>query len=788
MDPRNFVLQISKDKEFKEIDICVKTEMNMYTALAPFPEGTTYYWRVGSSLKGSESVEWSKVFNFTIPQDAQIWDRTILKNPNFGDHPRLLFRKGEYLNLKELAYDSPIFTEQMVQAAEEMVRHKWWDCWPRNDAEVDEFTKSKSGSNKVLWNLTRKLTQTAFVYLVTEDEKYSNVIDIWTRIAAYPRGGPASPEGMGNGYAEAEDNTSITEYIALVYDWFYDKLTQQQRKIFETSLEWRISAFMYDFRWGGAIYTDGKDNPKLSPHSIALGGYGHNWEGMLATFPAAIVLYEKSDIAKRYFHWVANYLIAVGEACSQGDGYGLGAHYSQSHMKWLIYQLLYLNKALPGLELRKNPLYHKYADFFIGLVPVGMTNSHFGRLSQHGAGIMMRNEMFGLLAYLLEDGEVLSNWEAIKETHYLPVWRQWIHVAAPLQISEDLKPAHSTKKTYLHPLTGYVMAHAFNPSEKIAYEEGVGVIFCAKPSRTDEYNNDNTFQMYAYGQNLNFGGHSGDENPYGHQTIAHNTIMVDGIGQGNTEDSERNGFRSLLLAYKEDSGYVYWMGDATNTYPKKISEEKLKGWAAVTQIAIDSNAIGERGVPKLERFRRHMLFMRDKYLLIFDDLKTEKGHASQFSWRYRILPDCNLTYDKQGGISYDIGNVEVQIEHIAFPSDLTYNDLKLRDQFKNPITGYDFYDNDFVKKDMENPRYHKMMANHNLWVTTKEPKENHHFFTVIYPVKPGSDSPRIIRLDDYTVKVENQEEVDVISFDVNTKHPANLVIDLKSLQFPIVID
>ncbi len=788
IDPYLFHFQIADNKDFTNPIVDVKTEVNVYNELAPFPEGKTYYWRVGYIPKGkTEPSEWSKTFSFNIPEGTPKWDRSVLKEPDFGGHPRLLFKKDQLPELRKIVVEEPVY-KNMVEVANKITQDKWWNNWPKNDRTVPEFTMYKGEEqNKYLWNKTRELTQTAFVYLVTQDEKYKNILDIWTTIASYPKGGPASPEGMGNGYAESEDNTSITEYIACVYDWFYDKLTPGQRKIFENSLEWRLKSWMYDYRWGGSFYTNGIENPKLGRASIFIAGSGHSWEGTMDTFPAAIAMYEKSEIARRYFHWISNYLISVGELIAENGGYDLGAHYGQSHMKWLVYQLMYLKGALPSLHLGENPLYRQYADFFIGLVPVGMEYSHFGRIAQHGAGMEHRKEIFDLLAYLTGDGDILYNWDNI-DIKANERWRQWVHAAAPLEFSGKLEPVPSEKTKYVFPASGFVMVHEYSPSEKKAFKDGVGVMFCSRPNRGDEYNNENTFQMYAYGQYLNYGGHSGDENPFGFQTIAHNTIMVDGLGQTITEQSREQGYRAVLMAYENGDNFSYWMGDATAAYPRhdEYAYDFNSGWAAKTQINYDSSLFGPKGAPKLERFRRHMLFMRNKYLIIYDDLKTDPTRPSQFSWRYRVLNEGNPNYDASNGLlSYKLGDVKVFLKQVAYADSLDYLDLKDKDQFKNPITGMDYLKNKWVALDMKEPRYNKNICKDNYWFTTKNPESNFHFLVVIYPVKPGTEDPVITRMDDNTVKVEKDGETDIVSFDINTKIPTTIKVDLNELRAPI---
>jgi hypothetical protein len=415
-----------------------------------------------------------------------------------------------------------------------------------------------------------------------------------------------------------------------------------------------------------------------------------------------------------------------------------------------------------------------------------MEYSHFGRISQHGAGMMHRMEVFDLLAYITGDGRILDTWLNGGGQKKFG-WRPWIHVAAPLRFKNGLDPVPETKTKFIFPATGFVMAHQYPPGSKRAFEEGVGVIFCSRPNPGDEYNNENAFQIYAYGQHLNYGGHSGDENPYGFQTIAHNTILVDGIGQTMTEAAREDGYRAAVLAYEEGDSYCYWMGDATNAYPRHTEIARHGGWSSKTQIDYDETLFGETGAPQLERFRRHMLFMRDKYLVIFDDLKTSTDHPSNFSWHYRVLPQCEVNYNQNDGLlSYRLNDVNVLIKQVAYPQQLKFVDLQDMDQFINPLNGNNYLENNkWVALDMQKRKYRKKVCQHNFWFTSQEARSAYHFLTVVYPVKPGTVDPVITRLDDYTVQIEKDNESDIISFDKNTKFPATLIIDLEAFRQPV---
>jgi hypothetical protein len=800
--PNKFRFQVADNREFIGPLVDVTTEINFYNELAPFPEGKSYYWRVGYILAGeSDPSTWSKTFVVHIPAGTEKWDRSALVNPDFSQHPRLLFYGDQLVELRKLLINDQTFIVDFIGTADRMTAHKWWNNWPETDLDKPDYTYG------FYYQLASDLTITAFAYLITEDEKYKNILSIWKTIARYPKGGASSPEGMGVG-ADSEDNTSITEFMACVYDWFYNDLKPEEREVFESSLGWRLNDFMYDFMWGGAIFTGGKSDPKIGMASIALAtASGHSWEGALDTYPASIVLYEKSETARRFFHWISNYIISVGENVAQNGGYDLGAHYGSSHMKWLIFQLMYLKSALPALNLGRNPLYRQYADFFIGLVPIGMQYSHFGRIGSHGAGVEHRAEVFDLLAYLTGSGEILNYWLNNGERKSFR-WRPWIHAAAPLQFKGELKPVSSTKTKYFFPATGFVMAHSAPPAEPGSFQNGVGVIYCCRPNSGDKYNNENTFQMYAYGKHLNYGGHSGDENPYGFQTIAHNTIMVDGIGQTWTQEARQAGYRAALMAYQQGDNYTYWMGDATNAYPRRaeyvvgrkvdrnklgLMDTELQGslttddWALRTQIDYDETLFGKKGAPQLTRFRRHMLFMHDKYLVVYDDLKTAPERPSQFSWRYRILPDCPVTYKAEEGLLvYNLEDVQVIVKHIAFPELLEFKDMTGMDQFINPITGNNYLTNNiWTALDMKEERYRRKVCQHNFWFTSKEARSEYHFFTVIYPVKPGMQDPLITRLDDNTVKVVSEDATDIISFNKQTSFPVTHIIDLEAFRNPV---
>ena len=91
----------------------------------------------------------------------------------------------------------------------------------------------------------------------------------------------------------------------------------------------------------------------------------------------------------------------------------------------------------------------------------------------------------------------------------------------------------------------------------------------------------------------------------------------------------------------------------------------------------------KRDVGYLKRFIRHVVFLKGKYFVIFDDLSSEK--PAQYSWLYHILPRDPITFDnKSWTIDYLVGSVPVRIAHCAYRDELEFIDQKGEEGFINP--------------------------------------------------------------------------------------------------------
>ena len=305
------------------------------------------------------------------------------------------------------------------------------------------------------------------------------------------------------------------------------------------------------------------------------------------------------------------------------------------------------------------------------------------------------------------------------------------------------------------------------PSDGATYEKGVGMIFCCRPrgAYSHAFASDNSFHLFGYGHDLSHAAGSSDYEPHAFHTMSHNAILVDGLGQAQPGGIQKDPAYGRVIAFGKKGGAAYWCGDATLCYPRERFRPR-QGRGRLSAI------YEKRDLSYLTRANRHVLFLRKKYFVILDDLAAKR--PAQWTWLYHVLDADSMDLDQAtGSFSYSVGDVRVRVAHHLGQGKLDVLDLEGKDGFRNPLTGEDY------EKDRGRARgERRMVAEHNIWLTTREKHASWRFLSVLYPVPPGASLPKIERLDDLTVRVAAGNEVDVISFDGRTRHPANVVVEL----------
>ena len=757
--PQEFVFQIARDPPFRQRVVDVRTPYNFYNTLKPLPAGGPLYWRVGTCKGGQEPFHWSGARVFHIAPDATVWDRSMLAEPDFASrpHPRILLggdNRSKILRLAQTDADAKAILAAIRDRAKQAMASDWWRDFPATD------TKPAQAS---FLSIAHDLCHVAFLLRLTGEKQYAGVIERAAVLAGYPKGGRSSPEPMGE---SNEDSTQITELLALLYDWLRPDLSAEQRKAFVGSLDWRTDHFVNNFAWKST--RAGKQAvPKAGSLSTWCGS--HHFEGFWDTFPAAIACYEESPAARECFDLGVNWL--AGVSCGHGfdEGWSAGPGYGNSKFRWLMHSSMYLDSVFPEYKLGTLPWYQRVGEWFARMTPVGLKHAPFGHGSNRAAYYTAgRSDTFRSLAYLTGSGLFLRNWRETSGGDVTGASRLWIQLALPLL---HPKPAERLEEdpVGLFPLAGWVMAGTQPPSSPAAYRESVGMIFKSSPAGA--YNHgfcaENSFHIYGYGQDLSHAAGASIPEPYSTHSMSHNTVLIDGIGQVQKQWEDRPRL-AFLRAFQRGEGYVYWAGDATGAYPATPSCPRGY-WGRFDDI------YNQRDAGHLRRFIRHVVFLRGKYFVIFDDLSAAK--PATFSWLYHILPADPIAIDTDTAtIDYRVGDVPVRIVHVGGRDQLDILDLTGDEGFRNPMTGEDYRVNAGRARGQKRPA--DLVAGHNLWVSNKARAEDFHFLAVIAPARPGAKPPAIERIDDRTVRVGD----DVISFDPGTAHRANLVIDVPALR------
>lgn len=744
---QRFTFQVSKAEDFANPQINVEnTPFNFYNTIGPLGSGGEWFWRVGYNVGTSEET-WSEVRSFIIARDAVVWDRSALADPGklLSGHPRLCFNAENWDEIQALMNtdtESREIYESAITKAESTLKKSWWKDFPTDDKEPLSYMQ-----------MGRDMTYVAFAYRFTREARYAGVKDRLLTMASWPKGGYASPEGAG---AVDKWETHLTEYFGLMLDWLWDDFTRAEREVIINSLDWRIDHTINSFAWHR------NNGTKMRIGSVATLCSSHPFENLMTTIPGCIAIYEHSDAAKLGLNLGINYLIGVTNGFGLDEGWNEGPGYGNGKMKWLMDAAGYCNITFPELGLERNPLLAELGDFFCRITPVGMQHSSWGnRAFNYSDWTAGRMGNMRRLAYMVGDGRFLANFHNSKRVlnrrdydsftfhHWIEYVMGFYYQRPELELEDEY--------TKLFKIAGWVTADSHPPSSYQAYKDAVGITFHCRPAGgySHSFWSENAFDIYAYGQTIAHGGGSTmNRDRHANDSMSHNTVLINGIGQYQDRLCNKLKRAGHISAFKKDDGYVYWVGDATGAY---------------------------QTVPYLKRFLRHVLFVKNRYFVFFDDLEVAEGHPSKFQWLYHFYPETNLEFNPEKfEFDYQIGETCVKMVHIAVPEDLTFVDRQGMDGLVNPITGEDYRQRWEEVAELKN-RSLPLFA-HNLWISNRTPVTQHHFLVVIFPYREGQPEPAITRLDDLTVRVESSDVSDVVSFDRNCPYGPDIVVDYVTMR------
>jgi hypothetical protein len=605
------------------------------------PAGT-YTWTVEALDHGGSVLDTTKVKQFAIADQAvaQPWvpaKELLARVPRA--HPRLLFPKERLDEIRgTLTTTRREAFESLRRAAGSGLKMKP-PAEPRYD-EISDPAERRLAYRASYSQLRRyhlgAMQHTALMYLMSGQKQYGQTAKALLLDAA-----TWDPEGISSVMAPHGDEVGLglVKSEALVYDWIYDLLSDQQRADAEAMLVARADQMLRRLQ-----RRDFLSRPESS-HDGRLPGYLLEHAIVLAEHPRAAIWmdYALKAILTVFPHWAG-----------RDGGWAEGISYGTAYNTIFITPLESLRIAT-GFDVWQRSFYGKLPYFFFYNVSPRGEIAGFGD-SYDKSVISRAGSIRSLVQFHAErTGDRRLRW--------------WV----------DLLRASDASRPSLSPIVGLINPQRIEPLAPTdlspdAVFRGVGWAALhsdlARPDRdlfvafksspyggvSHSYADQNSFAILKGGRALARPG--GTRYPqhgtpfhtkYTQQTFAQNTILVDGKGQVN-RDASADGD---IVAFQSKPHLGYVCGDATAAYGGRLT-----------------------------RFRRHVVLVRPSLVCIVDDLVSPK--PAQFQWLMHTPEQLRLDDSGQSLVSRR-GDAEMQV-HLVTPGGF---DFSQTDQWPvAPKTGY----------------------------------------------------------------------------------------------------
>lgn len=707
-----YEVELSQDSLFPENGkTFVKTEMAVYNPHRKMENGT-WFWRY-RKVGG----DFSKLLEFTVDNSA-----VEMVSPSATDflqsvpavHPRVLIQKSETNELLNLIKNPD--AQAIVAEAKKYLEMAV-------PSENDAFSKSKSDDprqqRKFDMDASQKLSSTVYhginllsqAYLLTGKTEFSEkAIALAMEVTAW------NPEGITR-LSDFGDARCMLG-MALVYDTFYDKLTDaQKQKLLQAAS--KRAGYFYG-KWVNDI-----ESKILS---------GHVWQHILHYFfQTAVALHGDEPAATDWLTYAYELFLARAPVLAGFDGgFTEGVSYFRMNMETLIDIPLFIKKFSGFDFINSHPWYTENIDWMIWHIPPGSSADGFADNTEEvfspGAEyIAFAEEMAKLTGnqraawYAAECKKYetpdlskteLLRWIRLTKTRNLPMPEITEEQEFPMGAvfkEVGLAAIHSNLKN----TTNDLMV-AFKSSPLGSY----GHMLCDQNTFNILYGGKRLFYRTGYKVTMDDPHRTG----WYRTTKSQNGILINGEGQ--TYSSDAFGWISRFLQGNE---IAYVKGDATNAYKNEAQLHNV-------------------GVRKV---LRHIVMLKPDLIIVYDELESEED--SHWSWLIHSMQ--KMKTDSENGI-FTVSPENVRGAGKLFSSSEVR--WALADTFEVPAVNWrQSRHPDGSLKTYDDPQWH-------LKVSTLQKMPEMRFLAIIQ-VSPNSDLDEILR----NSKPDNNGNVDVTLGDWN---------------------
>ncbi len=675
-----YIIQYSRSRSFKSKQTITIRDIDMTVHIpTEIMDPGKWYWRYGFTEGGKENF--SRIRKFTIPETATHFplmpvDEVISRIPKH--RPRLYFSPKL---VEQIRTDSQNryaqFTRPVIEHAEEILAmaeplFQEPDPWP------DDYRELYYNAWRTMRPYTQRMVTSALAYIYTGDERFAE--EARRRLMHFMSW---DVEGSSSTIWPTELGMDIAENATPVYDWIYDFLSDEDRRICEEVLTARMVQINRDVHRNRPM-----ESQPYSSHPGRMVGFA---------LEGGIVLAHEAPEARDWLDYTLKLVWSTYPAWGGDEGgWHEGISYWSGYMRRMVRVVHELDHY--GIPLKNKPFFQNTGYFGLYAAYPGRPTRAFGDGHHSPLGTAT-----GIVTYMLSNiyDNPYFRWHS-EQIGAGPSGRKAIRIFNP---GLEARSPYELPQSRVFYDVGLVAMH----SKMADPDSNVMMLFKSNPFGAISHNHasQNAFIIEAFKEPLAIS--SGYRQTHGiphhrewiWQTDAHNSILVDNKGQVPRQRSSRG----EIIEYHEQDGYVYTAGDATQAY-------------------------GER----LEKFHRHILFVRPDYFVIIDDIKTS-GSSSTYQWLFHAMHEMQVDDNNHVVVSTS-GDARLALRFMT-PGDLEF---KQHTGFDPPVEDPETAPDQF-----------------HLTASTINPSVSEHFVTVIW-VDRDEDLKRSSKHDENLIKSDDDDD------------------------------
>lgn len=616
-------VRVSKRPDFSGEVISGQSEWAFFNPYKILDAGKWYWQYAFVDRSGSE--EWSEIYDFTVTKDALILDppsyETVVSQLS-TTHPRVILDGENWANIIAANKKNSEATQYFDMAKKAMshpLKHISKEIDTTHVVSLANQVQYRSllirESRKIVDREEKYIESLVRAYLLSKDEiYYKEAIKRLSEVLSW----------RDNRYFAGDFNLSTLLLMSTsVYDGCYNVLTADEKELLLSSIK----------SYGGHFYEEYVNHLE---NRIA---DNHVWQMTfrILTMSAFATLGELPE-ASLWADYCYNMWVSRFPGLNDDGSWHNGDSYFHVNMRTLI-EVPTLFGRISGFDYFSDPWYNNNVLYTIYHQPPfsksgGHGSSHEGKKTPSGvkvgyADALARECRNPWATAYVED--ILAEEPDIMKSSFMGKSGDltWYRCTTQNKRPQKSKSLHQLPSSKVFNENGVATMHSAIGD----YKNNAMLSFRSSPygSTSHAQANQNAFNTFYGGEEIFYSsghrtGFTDDHCMYAYRNSrAHNTILIDGMGQRIGTD----GYGWIPRFYEGDN-ISYFVGDASNAYgeiatPIWIKRAQLSGIEFTPENGWDKN--------KLELFRRHIIQLGGSALVVmYDELEAKEP----VEWSYLL--------------------------------------------------------------------------------------------------------------------------------------------------------